>query len=307
MILSEQMEKYGLKIPCEYFDENSFETFGLIESTTSISMCTFLDSCKYIDKIPHNTTMIITDKETGEELRKHNIYLKKRMGIAVTAQPKIMFFKLHNTLEYDEGYVRRKSKTQISSTAQISPLAYIADTNVVIGDNTVIEPFATIYENTVIGDGTVIRSGAVIGGYGFEFKRENYQVLSIKHFGGVYIGNDVEIQNNSCVDKAVYPWDDTIIGAYSKLDNLVHIGHAAKIGQRVFFAASATLSGRVVIGDDTWIGVGTTISNGIQIGKNARVNIGAVVTKNISDEGSVTGNFAIPHNQFMENLKRSLK
>ena len=47
--------------------------------------------------------------------------------------------------------------------------------------------------------------------------------MGVKHLGGVKIGKNVEIQHNTCVDKAVYPWDDTIIGNNSKIDNLVHI------------------------------------------------------------------------------------
>ena len=97
-----------------------------------------------------------------------------------------------------------------------------------------------------------------------------------------------------------------MIGAYSKLDAMVHIGHGTVIGKRVLFPAAATISGNCVIGDDTWIGVNATVSNRIEIGDHARVSLGSVVTKNVLAGQTVTGNFAIDHARFMQNLKASI-
>ncbi|MEG1408161.1 MAG: UDP-3-O-(3-hydroxymyristoyl)glucosamine N-acyltransferase, partial [Ruthenibacterium sp.] len=89
----------------------------------------------------------------------------------------------------------------------------------------------------------------------------------------------------------------------TKLDNFVHIGHAAKIEKNVLIAAHACIGGRTVIMPNAWIGIGAIVRNGIRIGCGARVNMGAVVTKSVSDGQSVTGNFAIDHQKFMSNLK----
>ena len=132
-----------------------------------------------------------------------------------------------------------------------------------IGNNVVIEEFVSIKENTIIGDNCVIRAGSIIGGEGFEHKRNGEDVLSVKHLGGVIIEDNVEFQQGNFVDKAIYPWDDTIIGENSKTDNNVHIAHADKIGKRVFIAASTCIAGRVEIGNDVWIGPGVTVTNGI--------------------------------------------
>lgn len=59
-----------------------------------------------------------------------------------------------------------------------------------------------------------------------------------------------------------------------------------------------------MIGDNVWLGFGATIRNGLHIGNCARINMGSVVTKNIQNYGNVTGNFAIPHKDFIENLKK---
>ena len=114
----------------------------------------------------------------------------------------------------------------------------------------------------------------------------------------------MEFQQGNFVDKAIYPWDDTIIGENSKTDNNVHIAHADKIGKRVFIAASTCIAGRVEIGNDVWIGPGVTVTNGISIGDKAHISIGSVVTKSVKGGEKVTGNFAIEHAKFINYLRK---
>ena len=77
-----------------------------------------------------------------------------------------------------------------------------------------------------------------------------------------------------------------------------------KIDERTMIVANSGIGGRTNIGYDTWIGLGATLRNGIDIGNNSRANIGAVVTKDISDNESVTGNFAIEHKIFIDKMRR---
>mgnify|MGYP002507932398 len=200
-------------------------------------------------------------------------------------------------------YARPYKKTVIDPSAQISPLAWISPDGVRIGKNVIIEPFVSIYQGTEIDSDVIIRSGARVGGVGFEFKREGDSILAVEHSGGVKIGKHVEIQNNTCIDKAVYPWDNTVIGDYCKIDNLVHIAHAVKLEDSVMVVANSGIGGRVLVGKNTWIGFGATLKNGIRVGENSRANMGSVVTKSIKDGESVSGNFAIEHSKFIENIK----
>ncbi|MDB1921743.1 hypothetical protein PMY56_02205 [Clostridium tertium] len=119
----------------------------------------------------------------------------------------------------------------------------------------------------------------------------------------VIIGNNVKIQYNSCIDKALYTWDNTVIGDYSKLDDLVHIEHGVKIGIRCLIASRATFGGRNILGDDSWIGLGAIISNGLILGSKVSISLGSVVTKNLKDEEEVSGNFAINHNKYIDFIK----
>ncbi|MBQ0005291.1 MAG: hypothetical protein KBS68_05480 [Clostridiales bacterium] len=179
----------------------------------------------------------------------------------------------------------------------------MAENNVIIGENVVIEEFVSIKENTVIGDNSVIRSGSVIGGTGFEIKNSDGGLWTVTHIGGVIIGRNVEIQQCTTIDKAIYPWDNTILGDYDKINSQVQIAHGVKIDTNTEVVANAGIQGRVRIGKNVWIGPNSAIRNGISIGDNARVNVGAVVTLDVADGLAVSGNFARPHAAMIEEMR----
>ena len=302
MLLSKILPKAG--VPGESYKiskEQEFETLGLLASEIDKKVCSFLAGEKYLNMISDRVTMLVTTKDLAEKLS------DKKFGICVTDNPRLLFFHIHNCLAESEEYVRKAMRTMIGEGVSISDKAVIADSNVIIGNNVVIEEFVVIRGNTMIGDNSIIRAGAKIGGEGFEFKRTVDDIEAVKHLGGVKIGKGVEIQYNSCIDRAVYPWDDTIIGDYCKVDNLVHVAHAVKVRERTMIVAQSGIGGRTTIGPDTWIGFSSTISNGLHIGKRSRANIGAVVTKDVEDNKSVTGNFAIDHQKFLEDLKSKIR
>lgn len=280
--------------------DSEFIVLGLLESRPNKKMLTFIDDESYLDTLLKNSD--ISGVFIKPELE--SVILEKTsIGIVVTDNPRLEYFNFHNELSKNGSYMRSNFKTMIGDNSKISSHAFIESNNVVIGKNVIVEEFVSIKENTVIGDNCVIRSGSVIGGTGFEFKRTEDSVIPIVHSGGVVIGNCVEIQHNSCIDKAVYPWDNTLVGDYSKIDNLVHIGHAVKIKNKVMVTAMSVIGGRTIIEDNAWIGIGSVIRNGLKIGKSARVNMGSVVTKNVDDFQSVSGNFAIDHKKFIKKMK----
>lgn len=273
-----------------------FTSLGLAVAECDEKILTFIESEKYIKSLSDKIRALITTKELGEKL-------KDRYGIIVSNNPRADYFKLHNILSAKEGYKRKSFNTTIGEGCNISKLSSISENNVVIGNNVIIEDFVVIRENTIIGDNSIIRAGVILGGEGFEYKRVDGVIMNVNHCGGVVIGNNVEVQYNSCIDKALYTWDNTVIGDYSKLDNLVHIEHGVKIGNRCLIASRSTFGGRTVIGDDSWVGLGATISNGLILGKNVSVSLGAVVTKNLKDNDKVSGNFAIDHEKFIDFIK----
>ncbi len=300
MLLSDILKEYGLYKDAIIKNEKSFDYLGLTASDVDGLLCVFLDNEKYIGDIKTNVKMIITNKSIAEALKGTDY------GICIIDQPREAFFHLHNFISNKHNESGKKIETKIGSNCSISNLSSISKYNVLIGNNVLIEEFVVIRENTTIGDNSIIRAGSIIGGQGYEFKRTNQGILSVTHAGGVIIGNNVEIQYNTCVDRGVYQWDNTFIGDNCKIDNLVHIAHGVKISCNSMIVANVGIGGRTIIGENTWIGFASTIRNGISIGDNARANIGSVVTKPIPDGASYTGNFAVEHSIFMKNLKMSL-
>lgn len=264
---------------------------------------TYCGSEVYVRKsIAHaHVTAILTTPQIAQSVM-HTMPEGTNKGLAVSDSPKVDFFKLHNYLAEKTEFYRRPNRSSIGAGCTISKWASIDEQNVVIGDNVVIEDFVRISANTTIGNGTIIRSGTVIGGDGFQFLRLPNTILKVAHAGGVWIGENVEIQSSCMIDRHIFG-GDTRIGNDTKLADGVHIAHCAQIGARTLIAAGAIVLGSAAIGDDVWIGPGAVISNEIDIGNAAYITLGAVVTRNVAAGERVTGNFAIAHERFLQHLR----
>lgn len=119
-----------------------------------------------------------------------------------------------------------------------------------IGSDTVIHPHVVLYRRVVLGDRVVLHSGVRVGVDGFGYARTPTGIEKIPHVGGCTIGDDVEVGANTCIDRGTI--GVTSVGAGTKLDNLVQLGHNVEVGQGCLMAA------QVGIGGSTQIGAGTT-------------------------------------------------
>lgn len=293
-LLPKLLPQYSFRIE----NEQDFLTLGLVVSEVDQPICTFVDTERAVCDISDGAVMVITTEELAPRL------LSAHCGVCITAQPRVVFFRLHNALAKLDFYARPHVATRVGKNCCIHPTAVISDNNVVIGDNVIVEEYAVIRSNVTIGDGSVIHAGVKLGFADFEYKKENGNLFTVEHCGGVTIGKDVEIHSNTCINKALYPWDNTIIGDNCKIDMLVQISHGAKVGKNTMIVGLSGVGGRTEIGESSWIGYGCIIRNGIHIGNNARANMGAVVSRDVADGQAVTGNFAIEHDTFMRRLKR---
>ena len=280
----------------ELFREGEFTSLGLNVSESEEKLLSFIESDKFLSQLSNSISCVITTREVAEKI-------PENIGVVISKSPRIDFFKIHNSLVENKFYKREDFKTKIGENCRISPTAIISSNNVIIGNNVIIEEYVIIRENTIIKDNVIIRANSVIGGEGYEFKRFDNLTMGVTHIGGVIIEENSEIQYCVCIDKAIYPWDNTIIGDYTRIDNGVHISHAVKVGKRCFITSNTTIGGRTKIGDNCWFGLGATVANGLTICINASISIGAVVTKNLEDNSRVSGNFAIDHTKFIEFIK----
>jgi UDP-3-O-[3-hydroxymyristoyl] glucosamine N-acyltransferase len=137
-----------------------------------------------------------------------------------------------------------------------------------VGDRSYLHANCTIHERTQIGADCTIQSGAVLGAEGFGFVVGSAGLKRMQQSGFVVIEDGVEIGCNSTVDRPAV--GETRIGANSKLDNLVQVGHGCRIGRNCAICAQVGLAGGVTIGD------GVTLAG--QVGVGNRANIGDGVT-----------------------------
>lgn len=286
-------------IELEVFSDAEFNLLGMATSSyTNEKVLSFLSDEKYLQSIIDNKNIvaIVCTRETLDRVN-----LSSKLGVVLSNNPRMDFFKLHNLL-VDKDFYWKKFENEISNKSIISKDAIISDHSIKIGSNCIIEPGVVILPGSIIGNDVIIRSGSHIGTNGFQFINDGKSVFSVKTGGRAIIKDRVEVQHNCCVDRGVLG-GDTIIESDVKLDNFVHIAHDNYIGERTFITAGVKLAGRVTIGIDCWIGVNATVSNGIMIGDNSKVTLGAVVTQNVESNTTVTGNFAIDHKKFIEFIK----
>ena len=278
--------------------DGEFNWLGLTaEDYQGKKVLTFLNDEKYYKEIENNKsiTCIITTEEVAKKIKEN------KYGVILSKNPRKDFFELHNKLVKENFYFTKK-ENKISKKAIISKNANIGGYNIIIEDDVIIEAGVTIYENVTIKKGTIIKSGTILGADGFQYVRDKEEIIKAEPAGELEISKNVVIHNNTVIDKGIF--GKTFIGENTKIYNLVHVAHDSKIGKNVFLTAGVIVCGRVKIGDNSYLGPNCTIKNGLFLGENSKVSMGAVVTKNVNENEIVTGNFAIPHKQFIENLKK---
>ncbi len=176
---------------------------------------------------------------------------------------------------------------KIGQGAHIGPYCFV-DEGVEIGRNAVLHSLVTIYRNTRIGDDffahsqTVVRegctignrvilqNGAVIGGDGFGFaKRPDGRWHKIMQYAPVVIEDDVEIQANSCIDRATV--GETRIRRGAKIDDLVLVGHACEVGEDAIVCGQVGLAGSTRVGNNCILAGQVGSAGHLEIGDGATV------------------------------------
>lgn len=195
-------------------------------------------------------------------------------------------------------------RVPISQQAQIHPTA-ILEPGVVVAANTSIGAYSHIQANTYIGeysyigDHVSIGPNSIIGSDAFYFKKSPDGAFQKWRSGGrVIIEDHVDIGAGCTINKGVS--GDTVIGAGSKLDCQIHIGHGAVIGKNCLFAAQVGIGGKTIIEDGVVLYGQVGVIQAIHIGKNAVVLAGSGVSKSL--EGGKTY-FGSPAEEFREKYK----
>lgn len=183
-------------------------------------------------------------------------------------------------------------------TANISPTARIGEgtilqpnvtvgNHVKIGANCIIHPNVVIYDHAIIGDHVIIHANTTIGADAFYYKNRGTHFDRMFSCGRVVVEDHVEIGANCTVDKGVS--GDTVIGAHTIIDNLVHIAHGVVIGKHCLIAAQVGIAGKTIVEDRVTIWGQVGISKDLTIGKNAMISAKAGVSKSLEGGKSYFG------------------
>ena len=166
---------------------------------------------------------------------------------------------------------------------------------VVTGADVRIYPSVTLYSGTTLGDRVAVHAGARLGSDGFGYVFRNGIHDKIPHVGRCIVENDVEIGANTTIDRGSV--DDTVIGAGTKIDNLVHIAHNVRIGRLTLIMAQVGIAGSARIGDGVIIAGQVGLGGHLTIGDRARVGAQAGVFGDVPAGETWSGYPARPHRQ----------
>lgn len=166
-----------------------------------------------------------------------------------------------------------------------------------VGESCDLRAGVVIEDRCTIGDRVVIHANAVIGADGFGYREGEAGLVKIPHAGAVTIGDDVEIGAGTTIDRGKL--GDTRIGAGTKIDNLVQIGHNCEIGRCCILCGQVGLAGSVRVGDFATLGGAVGVRDNVRIGSRAKVGARSGVMADIPDGESWVGVPAAPFRESM--------
>ena len=160
-----------------------------------------------------------------------------------------------------------------------------------IGAGTEIFPNAVLYENTVVGSGCIVHANAVLGAYGFGYKPAAAGYVLSAQLGWVELADAVEIGAGTTIDRGTY--GPTVIGAGTKLDNLVMIAHNCRIGRHNMICSQVGVAGSTSTGDWVVMAGQVGVRDHVHIGDRAVLGARSGVSSDIEAGRTVLGEPAI--------------
>jgi len=307
MKLSEVAEALGAKIENISPDAEITGISGIEHAVPG--QLTFVHNPKYVAaaKTTRATAVIVDDKFpliSAGMLRTSNPYLAWAKAVELFYQPPRYAPSIHPTAVVHPS-------ARIGQNAHLGPYVTI-DEDVQIGDNAVLLAHVGIYrgvkighnffahthavvrEFCEIGNNVLLQNAVVVGSDGFGFaKDEKGRWHKILQSGNVIVGDDVEIQANTCIDRANV--GRTSIARGAKLDNLVHIGHACSIGEDTLLCAQVGLAGTTDVGNKVILAGQVGVSGHVKIGDGAVAIAQSGIPQDVAPGAMVSGAPAIDH------------
>lgn len=242
-------------------------------------------------------------------LRARNPYLSFAKALELFHPPAKYAAGVHRTAVVDPS-------ARIGAGAHIGPYVVIGEDAVIgsnavllahvviyhgakIGDNFFAHAHSVVRENCQIGNNVLLQNGVVIGGDGFGFaKTAEGRWHKIPQPAPVVIEDDVEVQANSCIDRASV--GETRIGRGVKVDNLAQIGHGSHVGEDALICAQVGLAGSTEIGDRVILTGQVGVVGHCKVGDDAIVTPQSGVAHDIDAKAFVSGSPAVDHKDWLK-------
>jgi UDP-3-O-[3-hydroxymyristoyl] glucosamine N-acyltransferase len=176
----------------------------------------------------------------------------------------------------------------------------VVEDGVVLGDHCFVEPGAVLHAGLVAGHRVRIGANAVLSRQGFGYAPSPKGPLKLHHVGRVVLADDVHVGACVTIDRARY--DETRVGRFSAIDNLVHLGHNCRVGERSFLAAQTGMAGGSTVGDDCEVGGQVGLSNQAHLGNRCRAGAQTGVISRWKDGSTIWGCPAMPKTEFLRGV-----
>ncbi len=282
---------------------------GVASHSKSDSYCVvYCDNARHIEKVnPASFGLCLTTQRLADRITASG-------AIAVSDFPKADFAicadAFYTEVIDTEQRLSFSDDVHIGANAYISASAMISE-NVTVGANSYIGAGVVLGAGCVIEDGVSIKhaiiedearisSGARIGQAGFGFTQGRNGLVRVPQLGRVIIKERAEIGANTTIDRGAL--DDTEIGAGTKIDNLVQIGHNVIIGQNCIIAAQTGISGSCIIGDNVMMGGQVGVADHLTIGDRALIAAGSGLMRNVPTDEKWGGSPAKPIKEWLREV-----
>lgn len=216
-----------------------------------------------------------------------------------------LFYQAPKPAPGTDPTARIAGSAAIGTNPSIGPYVVIDD-DVTIGDDAVIEAFTrigcgttigdrfrthshvSVREYCVIGNDVILQDGVRIGsdGYGYA-KQDDGTYRKIVQSGIVVLEDDVEVGANATIDRATV--GETRIGRGAKIDNLVQVGHASKVGENTMLCALVGLSGSATVGRDVILAGQVGVNGHIEIGDGVIATGKSGITGSVESGKMISG------------------
>jgi len=249
---------------------------------------------------------------SGEFTSVHKILIRVPNARVAVARLLPLFFPPEQLLPGIHASAVVAATAQVDSTAHVGPNCVVGEgvrigarsvllggnqigRDCQIGDDVSLFPNVVIYAKCQIGNRVSIHAGTVIGSDGYGYVLDEGRHRKVLQVGNVIIHDDVEIGANTAIDRAAL--GATVIGAGTKIDNLVHVAHNVVMGRHCLIMGQVGFAGSTHLGDYCVIASQSGIAGHLKLGRQATVGAKSGVMRDIPDKGTVLGIPAAPDKQ----------